>query len=147
MSVVSAGANAGGNEKAAVHAADFTTTLRVFAQFSAQEYRELLQLVKGKFGRGEKIRTSDPLHPMQVRYQAALRPDEAGNYIRISQPECTARLRTAEQCLCFMGWVTGKYGLMMKSAALAARSFATRHAPGAGAPHAWTQFADVPFSQ
>ena len=25
-------------------------------------------------GRGEKIRTSDPLHPMQVRYQAALRP-------------------------------------------------------------------------
>ena len=26
-------------------------------------------------GRGEKIRTSDPLHPMQVRYQAALRPD------------------------------------------------------------------------
>jgi hypothetical protein len=30
------------------------------------------------FGRGEKIRTSDPLHPMQVRYQAALRPDEVG---------------------------------------------------------------------
>jgi hypothetical protein len=28
------------------------------------------------FGRGERIRTSDPLHPMQVRYQAALRPDE-----------------------------------------------------------------------
>ena len=28
-------------------------------------------------GRGEKIRTSDPLHPMQVRYQAALRPDRA----------------------------------------------------------------------
>ncbi len=27
-------------------------------------------------GRGERIRTSDPLHPMQVRYQAALRPDE-----------------------------------------------------------------------
>ena len=26
-------------------------------------------------GRGEMIRTSDPLHPMQVRYQAALRPD------------------------------------------------------------------------
>ena len=30
---------------------------------------------QGFFGRGEKIRTSDPLHPMQVRYQAALRPD------------------------------------------------------------------------
>ena len=28
-------------------------------------------------GRGEKIRTSDPLHPMQVRYQAALRPDSS----------------------------------------------------------------------
>ena len=26
-------------------------------------------------GRGEKIRTSDPLVPNQVRYQAALRPD------------------------------------------------------------------------
>ena len=25
-------------------------------------------------GRGEKIRTSDPLRPRQVRYQAALRP-------------------------------------------------------------------------
>jgi hypothetical protein len=29
------------------------------------------------FGRGGGIRTRDPLHPMQVRYQAALRPDEA----------------------------------------------------------------------
>jgi hypothetical protein len=28
-------------------------------------------------GRGEKIRTSDPLHPMQVRYQAALRPERS----------------------------------------------------------------------
>ena len=26
-------------------------------------------------GRGERIRTSDPMHPMHVRYQAALRPD------------------------------------------------------------------------
>ena len=26
-------------------------------------------------GRGGEIRTRDPLHPMQVRYQAALRPD------------------------------------------------------------------------
>jgi len=26
-------------------------------------------------GRGERIRTSDPLHPMQVRYQAAPRPE------------------------------------------------------------------------
>ena len=29
----------------------------------------------GITGRGEKIRTFDPLHPMQVRYQAAPRPD------------------------------------------------------------------------
>jgi hypothetical protein len=37
----------------------------------------LSQLLDFDFnGRGERIRTSDPLHPMQVRYQAALRPDE-----------------------------------------------------------------------
>ena len=35
------------------------------------------ELCSAVFGRGEKIRTSDPLHPMQVRYQAALRPDVA----------------------------------------------------------------------
>jgi hypothetical protein len=29
-------------------------------------------------GRDGVIRTHDPLHPMQVRYQAALRPDELG---------------------------------------------------------------------
>lgn len=28
------------------------------------------------FGRGGGIRTRDPLHPMQVRYQAALRPEQ-----------------------------------------------------------------------
>ena len=28
-----------------------------------------------EIGRGDKIRTCDPLHPMQVRYQAAPRPD------------------------------------------------------------------------
>ena len=26
-------------------------------------------------GRGDRIRTCDPLHPMQVRYQAALHPE------------------------------------------------------------------------
>ena len=30
---------------------------------------------KSKIGRGDWIRTSDPLRPRQVRYQAALRPD------------------------------------------------------------------------
>ena len=29
-----------------------------------------------KDGRGERIRTFDPLVPNQMRYQAALRPDE-----------------------------------------------------------------------
>ncbi len=33
---------------------------------------ESLQLI----GRDGVIRTHDPLHPMQVRYQAALRPDK-----------------------------------------------------------------------
>jgi hypothetical protein len=33
-------------------------------------------------GRGGGIRTRDPLHPMQVRYQAALRPDK----LRIIDP-------------------------------------------------------------
>ena len=32
-----------------------------------------------RFGRDGVIRTLDPLHPMQVRYQAALRPDGVSN--------------------------------------------------------------------
>ena len=32
-------------------------------------------------GRGGGIRTRDPLHPMQVRYQAALRPEQKGEFI------------------------------------------------------------------
>ena len=35
------------------------------------------------YGRGGGIRTRDPLHPMQVRYQAALRPDEAVQYSEV----------------------------------------------------------------
>ena len=35
----------------------------------------LLRLVIDLIGRGGGIRTRDPLHPMQVRYQAAPRPD------------------------------------------------------------------------
>ena len=35
----------------------------------------VLKRAKWKNGRGERIRTSDPLLPKQVRYQAALRPD------------------------------------------------------------------------
>jgi hypothetical protein len=41
-------------------------------------------------GRGERIRTSDPLHPMQVRYQAALRPDKRAIIAeRLIFPPCT----------------------------------------------------------
>lgn len=43
-------------------------------------------------GRGERIRTSDPLHPMQVRYQAALRPEQARNYSR-------AKMRFDTSCI------------------------------------------------
>ena len=32
-------------------------------------------LMLGLYGRDGVIRTLDPLHPMQVRYRAALRPD------------------------------------------------------------------------
>ena len=39
----------------------------------------ILLLTLGFDGRGEVIRTLDPLHPMQVRYQAALRPDRSQN--------------------------------------------------------------------
>ncbi len=36
----------------------------------------IFQRANWKNGRGERIRTSDPLLPKQVRYQAALRPDD-----------------------------------------------------------------------
>jgi hypothetical protein len=38
-------------------------------------------------GRGERIRTSDHVHPMHVRYQAALRPDLGDNYNRGTQDD------------------------------------------------------------
>ena len=37
-----------------------------------------------RFGRNGEIRTHDPLHPMQVRYQAALRPDYFFKILKIS---------------------------------------------------------------
>ncbi len=36
------------------------------------DWERLLDLI----GRGDRIRTYDPLRPRQVRYQAALRPDK-----------------------------------------------------------------------
>jgi hypothetical protein len=43
-------------------------------------------------GRGERIRTSDPLRPRQVRYQAALRPDRTASVPRLGL-ETQAELR------------------------------------------------------
>ena len=37
-----------------------------------------------KSGRGDRIRTCDPLRPRQVRYQAALRPDPTVRTLRVS---------------------------------------------------------------
>ena len=39
-------------------------------------------LIPVKFGRCERIRTFDPLHPMQVRYQAAPHTELSFNYNR-----------------------------------------------------------------
>ena len=39
-------------------------------------YIQLSLQVLDSYGRDGRIRTSDPVHPMHVRYQAALRPDE-----------------------------------------------------------------------
>src|SRR5438309_1788748 len=48
-------------------------------------------------GRGERIRTFDPLHPMQVRYQAALRPDRTWDYSLDWIPVCTGMTLPIEQ--------------------------------------------------
>ena len=46
---------------------------------SATRPRYKVQVVAG-IGRGDWIRTSDPLLPKQMRYQAALLPDRPGPY-------------------------------------------------------------------
>ena len=65
----------------------------------------------GKNGRGEKIRTSDPLLPKQVRYQAALRPDtedvfyitRLGDLARFFSPYWAGF--SARYCSnCFLSW-------------------------------------------
>ena len=43
------------------------------------------------FGRGGEIRTRDHLHPMQVRYQAALRPEVAKVYQRVKENASSAQ--------------------------------------------------------
>ena len=41
-------------------------------------YGQNAEVNKERIGRGERIRTFDPLVPNQMRYQAALRPDVTG---------------------------------------------------------------------
>ena len=59
----------------------------IFRGVTSRRYRTLLQkYINNKTGRGGGIRTHDPLLPKQMRYQAALRPEEA----RILQTRTTA---------------------------------------------------------
>ena len=54
-------------------------------------------------GRGGVIRTRDPLHPMQVRYQAALRPD----WRRILAQLLAAAIPWKDQIAENMPWTKG----------------------------------------
>ncbi len=47
-------------------------------------------------GRGEKIRTSDPLDPIQVRYQAALRPDKNSDLLTLTS-DSVKRIKTKDR--------------------------------------------------
>ena len=58
-----------------------------------------------KFGRGDWIRTSDPLRPRQVRYQAALRPDSRRIAVRLKADTTAARhLKADLHRLYYRGW-------------------------------------------
>jgi hypothetical protein len=50
----------------------------LFHSGNLTEKAELSTSFHQVFGRSERIRTSDPLLPKQVRYQAALRSDHVG---------------------------------------------------------------------
>ena len=54
-----------------------------------------------KSGRGDWIRTSDPLRPRQVRYQAALRPDseDSSLYCTFRQLTCSRSSLSWRNCL------------------------------------------------
>src|SRR6188508_3004431 len=55
-----------------------------------------LLIFLGVIGRGDWIRTSDPLRPRQVRYQAALRPDL--NSPRILRDRELESVRLSQNC-------------------------------------------------
>ena len=56
----------------------------------------MLTRISKRFGRGDWIRTSDPLRPRQVRYQAALRPDRPPHVANPILPELL-EIRNAAQ--------------------------------------------------
>ena len=51
---------------------------------------------KSNFGRGDRIRTCDPLRPRQVRYQAALHPDRCHDYRTLPDEVRTRRAARLE---------------------------------------------------
>ena len=54
----------------------------------------------GGNGRGDWIRTNDPLLPKQVRYQTALRPEpwrDESEFLRFGSPQCRPNARTSDQ--------------------------------------------------
>src|SRR5687767_4756834 len=85
-------------------------------------------------GRGDWIRTSDPLRPRQVRYQAALRPDWLNPLILGQFPDRRAALstRSAGQRpdACPSSWSDEADGV--RDAPISARptKYTHRHQPG-----------------
>ncbi len=51
------------------------------AEMKSYEIVPATKEVKEKIGRGERIRTSDHMHPMHVRYQAALHPEKQAGIV------------------------------------------------------------------
>src|SRR5262245_1942518 len=52
----------------------------------------------GKIGRDDRIRTCDPLTPSQVRYQAALHPDQRVREYHLVLPEAIAAAPCGTLC-------------------------------------------------
>jgi hypothetical protein len=63
-----------GRHEQALYGLGRKETLKRFIPSS--QYRKRLRVEQAWFGRGERIRTSDPCVPNAVRYRAALRPDK-----------------------------------------------------------------------
>ena len=75
------------------------------------------EFLRGSFlvGRGERIRTSDPQHPMLVRYQAALRPVNQRVGIMVDLPfnvkkKCRGRQTILRQKIELVRWFSPVMG-------------------------------------